>query len=96
MIDPNNSPQATVEPLILLAALRYALGRKSYIVGAVADAIEQNLDVFNKFQLKKMHEEIAEELKDGGGGHSWDIETWQALMRRIEEVSAEKFDINIC
>jgi len=86
--------QATVEPLVLMAALRYALGRMTYIVSTVADAIIQNIDVFNKSELQIMHKEISTELKDGGGGHRCDIEDWQRVLRRIEETSIDNFDID--
>ena len=86
--------QATVEPAILMAALRYALGRQSLIVSEVTDAISKNIHVFNKFQLKAFHVEITDNLKQNKS--SDEIHNrWKMLLRKIDSYCREQHNYNI-
>lgn len=66
--------------IIYLCALRYALGRKTYITGLVADfIIEQELSK----QCKKMMIKEIETCKDKG--HKVDKESWDKLLKHLKK-----------
>ena len=64
--------------LILLAAFRYALGRKTYIVGAVVDAILEKER--SEFFIKTIQGEIWQAIETGNAGMECDIRQWERLL----------------
>lgn len=80
-----------VNPGILICAFRYALGRRSYVVGEVIDAIEVNLPELDGFE-----EILAEEIDDaesrGSLGMECDRKAWLELREKlpkfVDEVSS--------
>jgi hypothetical protein len=66
--------------LILLAACRYALGRKTYIVGTVVDyLLKEWKDISG--QLKAVIQvEIKEAIESGNAGMDMDVGEWKRLL----------------
>ena len=63
--------------LLMIAAFRYSLGRRTYMPSFVADLIMKNYHVFNEKDLERFIEEVN---KKRDLGESCDIETWGELV----------------
>ena len=74
--------KALVDKTILIFALRYALGRKTSAPSIVIEAIQENIDAFDKWQLELMIKEISES-KDLG--MACDIEEWLGFKSWLED-----------
>ena len=66
--------------LILLAAFRYALGRKTYIVGTVVDYLLNEWDSVGYTLKAQMQSEIKQAIKSGNAGMDMDIKQWERLL----------------
>ena len=74
--------------LLLMCALRYALGRHSYITGFVAGLIDDNFDNFTDHQLCMFRKEIDVHLfeeKDLTSFSQIDYDLWTELTLRISD-----------
>ena len=84
--------------LVFVAAFRYALGRRSYMVFTIADFIKTNIALVPKNIIELMIREIteAEENHNNGLykalGDDCDVETWLSLraflVKHQEKVNA--------
>lgn len=77
------------EELILICAVRYALGRMSYIVGVVAEYVAVKKPELSKECINIIIRDIEEELKwhhDAGQtlGMECDERTWLRLLERLK------------
>ena len=67
--------------IILSCAFRYALGRKTYIVGTVVNEIVNNWDAIHKETRKRLQKEIKEyKEKFGDLGMECDEKEWQKIL----------------
>ncbi len=77
--------------LMLGSYMRYALGRKSYIVGACCDTLEQ---LVPKLPIEHMREaimlELGKELRESTLGMDMDKERWQECYNRLCLAEANK------
>ena len=78
------------EEQILICAVRYALGRMSYIVGVVAEYVALKQPELSKECINIIIRDIEEELKryhDAGQklGMECDERTWLRLLERLKE-----------
>lgn len=78
------------EEMILICAVRYALGRMSYIVGVVAEYVAVKQPELSKECINIIIRDIEEELKwyhDAGQtlGMECDERTWLRLLERLKE-----------
>lgn len=68
-------------------ALRYGLGRRSYAVSVIADAIRDRLPLFNVADLVRMRRDIEDALAGksphGDAGDGCDQATWQGVLMAI-------------
>lgn len=69
---------------ILHCAFRYALGRMTYIVGFVADAVCHAWPQMDERQRAMIVREIKEELGRGAGGMEMDRRQWQRVLDYAE------------
>lgn len=76
----NNNLNIQDLDLIVLGALRYALGRKTYIVTVVADFIKDNLFLFTNADIRHFIGEIRRAAEVGNLGDECDKTTWQNLL----------------
>ncbi|HEC91572.1 MAG TPA: hypothetical protein ENI51_01035 [Candidatus Atribacteria bacterium] len=73
------------EELILLCALRYALGRRSYIVGVVSNYIRKKMENLSFVAIGNIIDEITKAEKENGLGSKIDKEEWLNLRRTLNE-----------
>lgn len=69
--------------LMVVAAHRYCLGRRTYIV---SDCVEWLLFNWNKFESTTQDliiKETTESLEKGWAGDACDIEEWETFLRKI-------------
>jgi hypothetical protein len=66
---------------VLIAATRYALGRRSYAPSLVAGVVADNLHLFTTDQLMNLHDEV---LKYEDMGDPCDQRTWVALGKTFD------------
>ena len=74
--------------LIWLCAFRYALGRKTYIVGTVTDYLTERIRVLSELAKKIIIQEITEAEGDTGFmglGREDDKVRWLALRKKLQE-----------
>jgi hypothetical protein len=72
------------EELICLCALRYAIGRRTYITGVVADYLLTKIHLLSDTCRQQIIKEI-QEADDLGGG--CDKEAWENLLKKAIEVT---------
>lgn len=67
--------------LMVLAAFRYCLGRRTYIVGSCVDWLTQWWDEIDEHTKKMILEETQECLDREWAGDACDIEEWEKLLK---------------
>lgn len=72
-----------VERDILMYALRYSLGRRTFAPTIVADNIKSNIDKFNKTDLQLIIKDIDEQKDFGGYGDRCDKDTFMSLRKYL-------------
>jgi hypothetical protein len=78
-------PNITVDPIILFAAFRYALGRSTYIVIDVTDCIQRNATALPTSDRAVMAREIRDAIQGGQAGMPMDVAAWKYTLERIEQ-----------
>jgi hypothetical protein len=83
-----------VDGLVITAAFRYALGRKTAMVKHIVDMILDNWHLHTEADKKAMVKEIFEYKKHHGKiGHSIDEEEWMRIVeRQLEDYKNLKKD----
>ena len=71
--------------VMLVCAVRYALGRRTYIVAWVCEFIRNNTDLLTERSKMAIIRDI-EQQKDYGYGDECDKECWLALLDYLKEV----------
>lgn len=77
--------------LIVGCALRYALGRRTYITGIVSEYIERNLDNLDERTIAVMIRDIHEAEHDKMLGDKCDASAWKHL-KNVLIAKAQSFD----
>lgn len=75
-----------VERDILLYALRYSLGRRTFAPTVVADNIKANISLFNKNDIELIIRDIDEQKDFGGYGDKCDENTFMNLREYLLNV----------
>lgn len=71
----------TPDEQIWLCALRYAIGRRTYITGTVADYIISKIDVMSE----KCRLLMVRDIKEAGDlGDNCDADEWHKLLGKLE------------
>ena len=79
------------EELIILCALRYALGRKTYITGVVSDYILKKLKKKKK-PSNGFRENVIKDIEDANStyegkiGMDCDHESWMKLLNAVKRI----------
>lgn len=68
--------------MILVTAERYALGRRTYIVGWVCEVIKNNMDLLTEKDIQVMIRDIEEAYSYGD---KCDETEWKALLKILKE-----------
>lgn len=72
MIDP----KIETDPIILMCAQRYALGRATYIVGTVADELIRHRDVLRPQWRQQIIRDIRDAVGEDRAGMDMDARRW--------------------
>lgn len=65
-----------VQPVFLMFAFRYALGRMTYAVGMVADKLEAEVDALTPDWREQIIRDIGDAIDRGAAGMTSDVERW--------------------
>jgi hypothetical protein len=77
--------QQSDQEQILHCAFRYALGRMTYIVGFVADAVIHAWPELSEQMRAMIVREIEEAISSGRGGMAMDQRQWQRVLDRAKQ-----------
>lgn len=69
------------QDIMLFCAFRYALGRQTYVVGAIADIIKANWEHMSPSRRSFYHKEIKEAVDKGWAGSELiDVPEWKSIL----------------
>ena len=71
--------------IMVTAAHRYCLGRRTYIVGLCVDWLLQNWDRIEPNTKILIRDETKEAIDQGNAGELCDIDEWRRLLKMTEE-----------
>jgi hypothetical protein len=74
---------------MLISAVRYALGRRTYIVKLTTDYIARQIPKLSDECITLMIEDIKNPL--GGYGDPWDKQDWLCLLEQLEEEMGKRY-----
>ena len=80
-----------IEENVLFWAFRYALGRSTYAVGDVADAITRNWSELSRSSQFKIKQEISKALVHNDAGMDVDAKAWEAILRLPLKAGSPRF-----
>lgn len=66
--------------ITLICAMRYALGRMTYVVGSVVNQLIENWDIFTIADKTKIREEIFEAINSDSAGMDMDVKQWCKIL----------------
>jgi hypothetical protein len=84
--EPESTGGLRVDPVILAYAARYALGRQSYAVGDVTDALIANADQMPAHLAAAVCEQIERAIAEGAAGAPSDAQRWQMVAERLRSI----------
>ncbi|MDN5861748.1 MAG: hypothetical protein L0H84_24370 [Pseudonocardia sp.] len=73
----------TVDPVILIYAFRYALGRMTYAVGDVAAALTAHAEQLRPEWRTQIIRDIDTAIEDGHAGMSCDVQQWRNVAHAM-------------
>lgn len=76
----NNCSHIHADGLTLICAMRYALGRSTYVVPAVVEVLMREWDKLSHKNQFVIHRDIKELLDKGGGGMECDKAQWRKVL----------------
>ncbi|NMW84735.1 hypothetical protein HKO22_03115 [Peptoniphilus sp. AGMB00490] len=76
---------------LTLCALRYALGRETYMPAVVINIIEDNLEVLGDSVLTQIADEIRDYATDESSLNNQELERWLMCRTTILEYLGEKY-----
>ena len=77
-------PTSVNGDMFILAAFRYALGRRTYAVACVADELLRFADAMDPFHKMLIAKEIREAIERGEAGDECDVRAWTRVAERME------------
>lgn len=72
-----------LNPVFLIYAFRYALGRMTYAVSDVGDALIANRDALTPDWRQQIVQDINNAIAGGYAGHACDIERWREVAKAM-------------
>ena len=70
---------------LLICAVRYAIGRRTYMAGEVARIVRAGLREIAPRDVEVLHRDIREALEQGRAGDECDEREWRALLDWLSE-----------
>ena len=74
-----------VPPELLVYAFRYALGRRTYSVADVAQALREHHTALTPQTRRQIADEIRDAIRAGRAGSITDADEWDAVAAFLEE-----------
>lgn len=68
------------QDILLFCAFRYALGRRTYVVGTIVEILKNNWDHMPKSRREMFKKEIREAIDSDMCGSKYDIEEWEVIL----------------
>jgi len=84
------SPQ--LQRSVLFAAFRYALGRSTYIVSEITQALIEDAKVLGESNREIITKEIREAITNNHAGMDMDVEEWEKVIKYFADCSVEERD----
>jgi hypothetical protein len=76
--------------ILIFCAFRYALGRRSYIVGFVSEILQKHIGKIDSGNRELITKEINKAIEGGHAGMKCDIAEWNKLLQVLmDEQSTE-------
>lgn len=73
------------QDILLFCAFRYALGRQTYVVGAIADIIKANWNHMPQSRRDMFRKEIEEAIEKGyAGSVNIDVPEWLSILHMVD------------
>ncbi len=73
------------QDILLFCAFRYALGRQTYVVSAIADIIRANWDHMPQSRRNLFRKEIEEAIEKGyAGSVNIDVPEWLSILHMVD------------
>lgn len=66
--------------MLLISAFRYALGRRTYIVGQTIAYLKEDWDIFSAWQQKQIQGDIKQAIEVKCAGDEWDADNWKRVL----------------
>lgn len=82
-IVPSKPSPLFAESLMIMAAVRYCLGRQSYIVGACITWLDSNWHLLDNSTRKVIFNDIIEALHLNEAGSKYDTDDWKRFAQRV-------------
>lgn len=82
----NYKPEWGSQNLMVMAAFRYCLGRRTYIVGVCVEWIINYWDDFDQTTKRIILEETKEAIEKGLAGDKCDSDYWKKVLTLEDEV----------
>lgn len=70
--------------MLMVNAVRYALGKKTYIVDWTCEFIKNNIGLLTNKDLCVMLQDIKLQKENGALGNEWDVLCWKKLLDVLE------------
>jgi hypothetical protein len=68
------------QDILMFCAFRYALGRMTYVVGAICDIMRANWSEMSASRREMFKKEIREAIATGRAGMDMDVKEWESLL----------------
>jgi len=88
MIEENVNIKRNDLRLLMIAAFRYSIGRRTYMLPFIAELIINNENIFNEEDWKRFIKEVDEEENLGD---FCDVQTWNKLVSFSENKLKNKY-----
>jgi hypothetical protein len=79
--------QITVDPIMLMYAFRHALGRTTYCVGDVADALITHVGALKPDWRQQIVQDIELAIRDGNAGEPRHVQRWRDVIEAMKRVA---------
>lgn len=74
------------QDILLFCAFRYALGRQTYVVGAICDILKANWGHMPQSRRDMFKKEIEEAIEKGWAGSELiDVPEWKSILALVED-----------
>jgi len=79
------NPRAVDDDILLFCAMRYALGRRSYVTSAVTAWIIRSAPLMTPVRRAWYVNEIQPIIDAGHAGENMDVQAWKNVLKALKE-----------